>query len=36
MEVGGVLLSMRIVSGLYGNWMGPVEKGKQHEWAKCR
>lgn len=28
MEVGGVLLSMRIVSGLYGNWMGPVEKGK--------
>lgn len=31
MEVGGVLLSMRMVSGLYGNCMDPVDEGRSSQ-----
>lgn len=31
MEVGGVLLSIRMVSGLYGNCMDPVEEGRSSQ-----
>lgn len=37
MEVGGVLLSILMVRGLYGNWVEPASKGKEHElfWEIC-
>lgn len=31
MEVGGVLLRMRMVRGLYGNCMEPVEEGRSSQ-----
>lgn len=34
MEVGGVLLSILMVRGLYGNWVEPAPKGKNTSWSK--